>query len=218
MANQAQLALALQAAATFNLTVRAQTQGAPVGDYLRDRLSRLLWQQAIEDLAAIILLTHQRHIGSARALVRPQFEALVRGGWIQNCCGEGNLEGVANGTCEMPGLWDAMLAVDGAQGGWRIAGTPVDLRGLADKMAGALHDNVHRGTSSIARVALANMGGEDHIDGAELATLWLSIAFATLAAIMLLEDAGRPAQARIVDRASIEALQEVIAADGREVV
>jgi hypothetical protein len=51
---------------------------------------------AIGHHAAIALLVEQQHFGSAAALVRPQFEAFLRGAWLHRCASEAKAEEFLN--------------------------------------------------------------------------------------------------------------------------
>ncbi len=58
----------------------------------KNRVVASLFHLSLEHHGSIHLLVQQRHNGSAFALLRPQFEAYIRGLWYMKCATEGQLQ------------------------------------------------------------------------------------------------------------------------------
>jgi len=112
MATREQLKEALATAQELSNATHSAIRGVEVGDYLRDRIARLLWQQAIQDFWGFLVLTEHRVLGTARIVPRPQIEAVVRGAWVKWFCGEGNLDGIEDGSYRMRPLGALIQDVD----------------------------------------------------------------------------------------------------------
>lgn len=72
----------------------ARINGATLGDSKRNRVSAALLHLALEHHGAIQLLISDKphpHYGPAFALLRPQFEAYLRGVWLHRCACEQEL-------------------------------------------------------------------------------------------------------------------------------
>lgn len=165
--------------------------GSPVGDTDRERLSRLLWQQVIEDGLAIPALVERRYLGSARALVRPQFEALVRSAWVRVRATDNQLSRYSDGTRAPDGIASLVQMLSAHSTGWTVQGVRIPFDSLWAKVGHAFHDTAHRGTRAIARLALANQGSEDHVADDEIVVLYLAGSCAGIAGTALLDSAGR---------------------------
>jgi len=59
--------------------------GIPIDSDNRTRIAAALFHLSMEHHGSIHLLITKKHYGSSFALLRPQFEAFVRGAWFQNC-------------------------------------------------------------------------------------------------------------------------------------
>lgn len=122
-----------------------QELGVPNDD--RSRLSLALLQLAQEHHSSIVLLLEHRQYGSAFALLRPLYEAFVRGVWLARIASENeviryqrddqfSLRGLAEKVSELP-----------AFGGTRFAAT-------AKSALNAMHSYTHNGyLASVRRLS-----------------------------------------------------------------
>ena len=65
--------------------------GIPINTDKRSRVAAALFHLSMEHHGSIHVLITKKHYGSAFALLRPQFEAFVRGAWFQNCASDEHL-------------------------------------------------------------------------------------------------------------------------------
>lgn len=179
-------------------TVADNVSGSPVGASDRERLSRLFWQQAVEDGLSISLLAKHRHLGSARALLRPQFESMARGVWVKIAATDHELEGFANGISSPPKISALIQRLVDHRVGWVLQGIPLPLNNLWNRVGKILHDTAHRGTRAVARLGFANQGSDDHVAEDEVGVLYLAGSCTGLAGTAILEDVGRAKEAGVV--------------------
>jgi hypothetical protein len=191
MGDQQLLGLALAHARNFSEAIRSAVQGSPFGGYDRDRFALALWQMSIEDFGSIVHLLKVRSIFSARALVRPQFEAMLRGSWMRWVCGEGTIDEIAAYRAEFPGLDELVTQLDLSPALVNIGGERLQFGILHTRLVRVLHDATHRGTDAVARILIANGGGESHVDEAEIGMLWVSGYVASVAGLQILDTTGR---------------------------
>lgn len=182
----------------------------PVGSNLRERLPRLMWQQSLQDGLSIGLLVHRRYVGSARALLRPQFEALIRGAWMRVVATEDALSSVDDGKQELPKISLATDALDAHAVGFILLNERVAFGELRKRFVPAMHDHAHRGIRAMGKLAHENQDGAYGVGEDEPAVLLLSTAFTTMAAVALLKDAGQDHMAREVHDAGVKAAQSII--------
>ena len=81
----------------------------------RSRISVSLLHLSIEHQKGIHVLVGNNVIGSAFALLRPQFEAYVRGLWYNRCSTEKDLEKFISGN-EPPRINDLISSIEETQG------------------------------------------------------------------------------------------------------
>lgn len=183
----------------FTAWLQAALEGRSLGDDLKQRISRLFWLQAVEDASSIGLLIEKRLVGGARTLIRPQFESLLRGAWVETCAEKTNLESICNYRKQFPLLTDALKAVGKAKSRFRILGDEVPFDELARRGKDAMNDHTHRGTRALARIARAN-SSSDSIGDDELALLYLAASIGGIAAAAFIEGTGdREATQNVVD-------------------
>lgn len=187
-AQVAELRQRIDQAAAFTSQIAGYIEGAQLGLTERDRIARLLWQQVVEDGLAVPVLIERRYTGSARALLRPQIEALARGAWARLLASDPQLQQFANDQAQPPGI--AALVRDLSAHPWTIQNEPVALDVLWQRGRNAFHDSAHRGTRAVARLAIANHGDLNHVGEDEVAILYLAAVCAGIAGTALLEDAG----------------------------
>lgn len=94
--------------------------GMPLGSGVRNRTAAGLLYLSMQHFDSIlILMDNQRH-GSAAALVRPQYETMIRGSWFFHCATEAKIEsfldgGKAPGIKEMIGNLEKLPGYDAGQ-------------------------------------------------------------------------------------------------------
>ena len=94
----------------------------------RSYLSGACLHASIEHGMAILVLVDEGLYGSALALMRPQFEAYVRGMWLAQCAGDSEVDGAGRdkfpkigpmiASLEKPGLLDIALLSTIKRGAW----------------------------------------------------------------------------------------------------
>lgn len=202
---------ALELYADFLEVTRRATQGVRISGPWRNRLPRLLYQQAIEDGAAIHSMFKHRYRGSARALLRPQFEACARAAWAQLVASDVQLEALAQDGKEWPPLRVVLPALEGLDPEHSLhpAGQQFDWptwRSLVRTM----HDFAHRGTRSIALTSHSNAaGGLDAVARDELGLMGIAIGTTRWAALALLDDAEMRNEARALNLAQCEPIRRL---------
>lgn len=191
----------------LEVTLRA-TRGVPISGPWRNRMPRLFYQQALEDGAAIHSMFKHRYRGSARALLRPQFEACARAAWAQLIATDEQLEALAKDDKEWPPLRVVLSSLEGLDtNAMRPGGQQFDWpvwRGLVRTM----HDFTHRGTRSIALTSHSNAaGGLDAVVRDELGLMGIAIGTTKWAALALLDDAGKHDEALALNQAQREPIR-----------
>lgn len=189
---------ALTAYLDFSHYVLHAVEDVPLGLTLADRMSRLSWLLAVEDVPAIGVLIEKRLVGSARSLIRPQFESLVRGAWALQCTDEPGLQSILDYDDDFPTLGKGVKALMAAPAPFRVLGDPVPFDELDRRGRDAMNDLTHRGTRALARRSIALHEGRDAIDDDELALFHLGTSVGGIAAAALLERGGRSDDARAV--------------------
>jgi hypothetical protein len=97
----------------------------------------------LEHFSAIHTLLQTNHPGSALVLVRPQFEAFIRGTWYWHCASDEQLGAFTAG--ESPPRIDVLLdQLDQFQGY-----APGNLKAVKQEVWGVMNDYTHGGTSQI---------------------------------------------------------------------
>lgn len=119
---------------------------------LNEAGAQMLWQHAVEDGRAIALLCKARMFGSARALLRPQFEALARAAWLLTCAHNPPLLANIEESFRFPKLSVACAKLEEQ----RVSGNPhpclqFPFAERADTLSTKLHDHTHRGASVLIR-------------------------------------------------------------------
>lgn len=189
---------ALAAYTDFAHFVLPAVEDAPLGVLLADRMSRLAWLLAVEDVPALGLLIERRYVGSARSLIRPQFESLVRGAWAQQCTDEPGLQSILDYRNDFPTLGKGVKALVAAPERFMVLGEVVPFEELDRRGRDAMNDLTHRGTRALARRSISRHDGRAAIDDDELSLFHLGASIGGIAAAALLERAGRPEAARDV--------------------
>lgn len=136
-----------------------QTSATP-----RRRVALGFLHLGLEHFGAIHSLLKTNHPGSALALVRPQFEALIRGTWFWHCSSDTQLADFTGG--EAPPRIDTLLDnLDQFQGY-----APGNLREVKRQVWAVMNDYTHGGTSQISGRNSANEIGcnysEEQLAGA----------------------------------------------------
>lgn len=112
MTNRDQL---IQKAEGFILWLDRQIDGLEVKADRRNRLATGCLEMALEHQRAVILLIANNLHGSAFALIRPLFEACVRGIWLSRCATETELKRFADGK-DPPSFGKLCTAVETLEG------------------------------------------------------------------------------------------------------
>lgn len=171
---------------------------AVLDNYTRNRVSAALLHLALEHHGAIQVLvsyTPSALNGSAAALLRPQFEAYIRGVWFHRCASENDIEKYIGGAEPqrindlisaietLPGYEEGLLKatkkeVWGIMCGLTHGGSSqVASRSSATEIAGKYTDNQVRGILNwacsmtlLVSVAFANLLGNNEMENEILST------------------------------------------------
>jgi hypothetical protein len=154
-------------------------------DSTRNRVSGALFHLALEHHGAIQLLVSYKpypHYGSACALLRPQFEAYVRGVWYHRCANEQDIDKFIKGG-EPPlinGLISAVEKLPGYEEG-KLSATKKD---VWKTMCGLTHGGSSQVASRNTATGIAAAYTDEQIQGllvwACKVTLLVSVDFAKL--------------------------------------
>jgi hypothetical protein len=88
---------ALDKAANLLNSIDEKMNGIPVEGTFRARLFNGFLHLSLEHFGSIIILIRNGMMGSAAALIRPQYEALTRGLYFQECATDEKVESFVNG-------------------------------------------------------------------------------------------------------------------------
>lgn len=105
----------LQSAEALVEGLRQAVHGQDMLGSMRNRVAAACYAIAQEHHHAIVTLIRHRLYASAFALLRIEFEACVRGLWLQDCASEKDVERFANGE-EPPRIRELIEAVEEAAG------------------------------------------------------------------------------------------------------
>jgi len=105
----------------------------------RNRVVAALFHLSLEHHGSICLLVQNQHNGSAFALLRPQFEAYIRGLWFMKCATEGQLQSFIKDN-EPPRINDLISEIE-ENPGYEEKG----LSSLKEKVWGSLCGFTHGG-------------------------------------------------------------------------
>ncbi|QYY33602.1 hypothetical protein K2O51_31755 (plasmid) [Cupriavidus pinatubonensis] len=117
--------------------------GAVVGPDLRSKVAAAFQHLGLEHHAAISRLVHQGVHGSAFALLRPQYDAFLRGAWYLACATDAHVDAVLGGE-EPPRINDLIAALE-ADGGFE----PDSLKRSKAAAYSQLCDYTHGGAAQI---------------------------------------------------------------------
>ena len=168
----------------------SSTQELAVPNADRSRLSLGLLQLAQEHHASIILLIEHQQYGSAFALVRPLYEAFVRGVWLAQIATDKDLaryqEDQQFGLKQLAAQVAARAQLDGT-----------NFAGLADRALNAMHSYTHNGYLASVR-RLSRDAIEPAYEADEIReVLEFAQLFGVLATAEILEQAINVEQSRI---------------------
>jgi hypothetical protein len=128
-----------------------------------NRVSLSLFTLCLEHQTAIHLLVDNSVYGSAFAMIRPQFEAFVRGIWFEYCATEEQVDAFIAGE-QPPKIRAQIKAIkvhDESQGD--------SLSAVIDKLWGSFNDYTHGGITQVkarnAEKLIAKNYNPEHIDG-----------------------------------------------------
>ncbi|WP_026177452.1 DUF6988 family protein [Thiobacillus denitrificans] len=107
------------------------------------RASVALFHLALEHQSAIHLLVHNHVWGSALVLLRPQFEAYVRGLWFEHCASEEQVDSFLTGK-EPPKIGKLIEAIEQVE-----AFGEKSLSSVKKSLWGKLNDYTHGGTIQV---------------------------------------------------------------------
>ena len=128
----------------FDAQVSRALDGLPYGASPRHRISGALLHLSLEHFSSILLLVrHKLHHGSAYALVRPQFETLIRGMWVYSCATEQQVEEFCSGS-EPPKIKQMINAIESLPGIENDALTKIHKRTW-----NAMNSYTHGGTEQV---------------------------------------------------------------------
>lgn len=161
---------------------------------LRDRFSVLAWQLALEHSDAIVTLVRLKRVSSARALLRCEFEAMVRGAWLSVACGEGRLDDRARFELPIPDLTEAVRDLTRQKSLQQHFCLFPDFDGLYSSFGEIMHDTVHQGLSAMSRVSHQN-NRPNEVPPDQAGLLALAVKFAVVAGMMMLHMTGREQEA-----------------------
>lgn len=86
------------------------TDGLKIDPSVRSRVAASLFLLCTEHQQAVHVLTNQGLLGSAFALLRPQFEAYVRGVWYHRCTSDSKLNSFVKGA-EAPKILELLTDI-----------------------------------------------------------------------------------------------------------
>jgi len=127
--------------------IEHQVHDLPLPGSVRARLAGTCFVVAQEHHQAILLLLSQTHPlhAPAFALVRPEFEAYLRGVWLAHCAVDADLERFAQG--ESPPKMPAMLTAIGQTPGFESG----QLSGIYTRSWSAMCAYTHTGSQQVLR-------------------------------------------------------------------
>jgi hypothetical protein len=163
----------------------SRIDGAVLDNCTRNRVSAALLHLALEHHGAIQVLvsyTPSALNGSAAALLRPQFEAYIRGVWFHRCASENDIERYIGGA-EPPRINDLIHAIETLPGYEEglLKATKKEAWGI---MCGLTHGGSSQVASRSSATEIAGNYTDDQVRGilywACSMTLLVSVAFANL--------------------------------------
>lgn len=181
---------ALENASRFMNSIDEKMNGIVIEGTFRARLFNGFLHLSLEHFGSIIQLVGSGMVGSAAALIRPQYEALIRGLYFQECASESRVESFVNGEDPIT-LYKMVESLDEA---FSIDNNP--LSSIYAVLKNRMHAFTHGGFEQISKRysedALVNsFSDEDSIQLIKLAHI-LAVYSATLACAV----AGREDLAR----------------------
>ncbi len=156
---------------------------------MRLRQSAALQSASLEHSAAVVLLVKSGLPGSASALLRPQYEALVRGLWLHRCASDQWVEKFARGH-EPPKVGVMIAALENQN----VYGS--SLRKFKEKLWFAFNEFTHNGKQQVvARIASgeikSNFSDRQKVSFVRIASMGSLLAASEVAAICDDEQMGR---------------------------
>jgi hypothetical protein len=159
--------------------------GTNVEDRPRSKVAAAFQHLCIEHYTAIHVLIDQDVRSSALALLRPQFEAYVRGVWYYHCASDAALQKLNRGG-QPPQLAELIEAVEAVP-----AYSEGSLARLKDKHGQALNDFTHGGAIQVFSRLENWQITSQHTDANVELALNLSATLAMLAGVGIAEVAGK---------------------------
>ena len=115
VAPQDSVARLLRQSEQFIQWMDEQVEGLSIPTDIRTRLAAGCLDMSLEHQKAIVALIARFLIGSAFALVRPAFEAYVRGVWLQRCASDREVQGFMDGD-PGPSMAKTIAAIEQVEG------------------------------------------------------------------------------------------------------
>ncbi|WP_442596275.1 DUF6988 family protein [Parapusillimonas sp. JC17] len=136
-------------------------------------LSGALYHLSCEHASSMLLLIEAKKVGSALALARPAYDALLRGAWVSYCASADQIEQISDKKADFPGNKDISAGVEKA--------APAELRSTLSVMHRAVpvairHGLTHGGVEQLMHrfdgtTIRANFSSDTVIGFVRLATL-----------------------------------------------
>lgn len=93
-----ELQSAIEKSEQWMIKASLMCDGIEIDSSARCRIPATLFHLCVEHQQGIYTLTKEELLGSAFALLRPQFEAYVRGVWYHHCASESKLDSFLKGS------------------------------------------------------------------------------------------------------------------------
>lgn len=136
---------ALDNASRFMDKVDSKMNGIVFEGTTRSRLFNGFLHLSLEHFGSIVLLVRSGMVGSAAALIRPQYEALIRGLYFQDCATDNKVESFINGKDPIS-LYKMVEALEDT---FVIENNP--LSSIYEGLKNRMHSFTHGGLEQIER-------------------------------------------------------------------
>jgi len=136
---------ALDNASRFMDKIDSRMNGIVVEGTFRSRLFNGFLHLSLEHFGSIILLVRNGMVGSAAALIRPQYEALIRGLYFQDCASDSKVESFINGKDPI----SLYKMVESLENSFAVENNP--LSSIYEGLKNRMHSFTHGGFEQIER-------------------------------------------------------------------
>lgn len=135
----------LDNASRFMSKVDSKMNGIVVDGSFRSRLFNGFLHLSLEHFGSIILLVRGGMVGSAAALIRPQYEALIRGLYFQDCASDIKVESFVNGKDPV----SLYKMVESIEKSFAVENNPIS--SIYEDLKNRMHSFTHGGIEQIER-------------------------------------------------------------------